>query len=125
RLYRALHCFHGFFGATQFVIRSRHLLEDLIAILILWVLLEQFFIESDCLKRAFGSCVSARHFRRRSGAGAACRNLALRSRALFEFLIGFATARFGNRASLIGRASRFVRRCLGGLWSRHWFRLRL
>src|SRR3979411_2489463 len=57
--YHALHGFHGLFSATEFVIRSRHLVEDLVAILILWVLLEQLFIERDRLERTFGSCVIA------------------------------------------------------------------
>src|SRR5216684_6327415 len=59
RANHALHGFHGLFSATEFVIRSRHLIEDLVTILILWVLLEQLFIERDRLKRTFGGRVSS------------------------------------------------------------------
>src|ERR1043166_481630 len=125
RFYRALHGFHGLFSTAEFVIRARHLIEHLVAILILWVLLEQLFIKSDCLKGTFGSCVSSRHFRRRGSSVAAGRDLALRSCALLEFLIGFPTAGFRDRGGLVGSAERFARRRLSGFWSRHWFRLRL
>src|ERR1051326_4660385 len=87
RFDRALHGFHGLFSAAELVIRSRHLIEHLVAILILGVLLEQFFIESDCLERTFGSCVSAWYFRWRSASINARRDLALRSCAFLEFLI--------------------------------------
>src|SRR5712671_5273679 len=123
--YHTLHGFHGLFGATEFVIRSRHLIEDLVAILILGVLLEQLFIERDRLNRPFGSCVSAWHFRRRSAGIAARRDPALRSCAPLKFLIGFPTARAGSCSGRIGLLIWFALRCLSGLWSRHWLRLAL
>src|SRR5262249_6917085 len=119
RAYRALHRFHGLIGATEFVIRSCHLVEDLVIVLVIRVLGEQPFIESDRLKRALGSCVSAHYLRRRSASVAACRNLVLRSRAPLEFLIRFSTGGARSRGALTGSAGRFARRSLGGLWSGH------
>src|SRR6476469_10093690 len=122
---RALHGFHGLFRAAEFVIRSRHLIEDLVAILILWVLLEQLFIERDCFKRTFGSCVSSWHFRRRGASIAACRDLILRSCAPLKLLIRFPTARACSCSSRIGLLIWFALRCLSGLWSGHWLRFGL
>src|SRR5262249_30734901 len=109
---RALHGFHGLVGATEFVIRSRHLIEDLIVVLVIRVLGEQLFIESDRLKRALGSCLSAWYLRRRGDSIAACRNLALRSRTLLEFLIRFPVARARSRSGLVRRFGRSTRRYL-------------
>src|SRR5207302_5155215 len=120
-----LHGLHGLFRATEFVIRSRHLVEDLVAILILWVLLEQLFIERDRLKRTFGSCVSAWHFCRHSASIAARRDPALRSCAPLKFLIGFTAPRAGSCSGRIGLLIWFALRRLGGLWGRHWLRLAL
>src|SRR5262249_55638584 len=117
-----LHGFHGFIGATQLVIRSRHLVEDLVTILVTRVLGEQPFIESDRLDGALRSRFSANYLCRRGGV-AACPDPALRSRAPLEFLIGLPTAGSCNRSGLIGSAGRGLRRYLRRLWSGHGPRL--
>src|ERR1700727_4104819 len=58
RAYGAFHGFHGFIGATEFVVRSCHLIENLVVVLVIRVLREQLFIESNRLKGAPGSCLS-------------------------------------------------------------------
>src|SRR5712671_853395 len=125
RANHALHGSHGLFSATEFVIRSRHLIEDLVAILILGVLFEQLFIERDRLERTFGSCVIACYLCRRSTNVAARRDPALRSRAPLKFLIGFPTARAGSCSGRIGLLIWFALRCFSGLWGRHWLRFAL
>jgi hypothetical protein len=47
---QALHGFHGLFGAAEFVVRPRHLIEDLVAVLVTGVLGEQADHRGDRLE---------------------------------------------------------------------------
>ena len=95
---QALHGFHGLIGAAEFVVRARHLIEDLVAVLITGVLGEQPIIESDRLERPRGICAGAYRVGRGGGVGA-CRNRGLRCRAPLEILIGFPQAGAGWAAA--------------------------
>src|SRR6185312_1881355 len=117
RAYGALHGFHGLIGTAEFVVCSGHLIKNLGTVLVIRVLGEQLFIVSNRFEWALGSCVSSWHVRRCGGTIVACRNLALRSDALLEFLIRFAMTGPRNRRGLIGSTRWSTGRCLGGLWS--------
>src|SRR5712664_2419673 len=69
---QALHCLDGLLGAAKFVVRPRHLIEDLVAVLVTGVLGEQPIVESDRLEWTVGICTSAHRVRRR-GVGVAAR----------------------------------------------------
>ena len=69
---QALHRRHGLFGPTQLVVRPRHLIEDLVAVLVARVILEQLLIEGDRLERARGIHAGRQRARLR-GVGAAAR----------------------------------------------------
>src|SRR5262252_7993519 len=60
---QALHCLDGLFGAAELVVRPRHLIEDLIAVLVAGVLGEQPIVESDRLEWTFGICTSGQRVR--------------------------------------------------------------
>src|SRR5205823_9956843 len=51
-----LHGRDGIFGATEFVVRPRLLIEDLVSVLIIRILGEDSVIESDCLEWPLGIC---------------------------------------------------------------------
>src|SRR5260221_6082332 len=62
---QALHGLDGLLGAAKFVVRPRHLIEDLVAVLVTGVLGEQPIVESDRLEWTVGICTSAHRVRRR------------------------------------------------------------
>ena len=109
RAYQALHGFHGLVGAAELVVRPRHLIEDLVAVLVTGVLGEQPIVESDCLEWRLG---------RQAGISGRW-DLALRGRAAFEILIGFPQAADGSRRGRVGPAGLRVREWRSGLRSGH------
>src|SRR5712664_104159 len=85
----ALHGLDGLVGAAELVVRPRHLIEDLVAVLVIGVFGEQPIVESDRLEWTLGICAST-HRSRRGGSGVtASRYFCLRGRAPLEILIGF------------------------------------
>ncbi len=109
---QALHGGHGLFGPAQLLVRPRHLIEDLVAVLVTWIVLEQPFIEGDRLERTRRIHVNAHRVRGR-GAGVAARpSPAVRGRALLEILIGFPRGGAGDRRGRMGRAGLRARGCL-------------
>src|SRR6266567_1944398 len=110
-----LHGFHGLISAAEFVVGSRHLIENLIAVLVTGILGEQPLIESDCLDGTFGSSLSAHHPRQGSVGVAACENGAFRCCAPLKLPIGFPRAGAGNCGGLIGRVGWRGRKGLSGL----------
>src|SRR5258707_3813931 len=120
---QALHCLDGLCVAAELVVRPRHLIEDLVAVLVTGVLGEQPIVESDRLKWTAGICASAHRVRRR-GAGVTVRqDSGLRCRAPLEILIGFLQTRAGSRRGRIGTGGPRAREYLGGLRSGHFPRL--
>ncbi len=110
-----LHGFHGLISAAEFVVGSRHLIENLIAVLVTGILGEQPLIESDCLDGTFGSSISAHHPRQGSVGVAAWENGAFRCCAPLKLPIGFPRAGAGNCGGLIGRVGWRGRKRLSGL----------
>src|SRR5580765_2294701 len=123
RANQALHCLDGLFGAAELVVRPRHLIEDLVAVLVTGVLGEQPIVESDRLEWTLGICASA-HRVRRGGTGVTARqDSGLRCRAPLEIKIGFQQTGSGSRRGRIGTAGSRAREYLGGLRSSHFPRL--
>ena len=120
RAYQAFHGVHGLFGAAELVVRPRHLIENLVAVLVTGVFGEQPIIESDRLEWTDGICAGAKWVRRE---GVVRQVLTLRGRAPLEILIGFLQAGGGGRRVRISIAGQRVRQCLGGLRSGHFPRL--
>ncbi len=85
----ALHGLDGLVGAAELVVGSRHLIEDLVAVLVAGVLGEQPIVESDRLEWTLGICASAHHVRRGGATVTARQHSWLRGRAPLEILIGF------------------------------------
>src|SRR5262249_54696239 len=121
RAYQALHGCHGLIGAAQFVVRPRHLIEDLVFVLVIRVLGQQLVIESDGLEWALGICASGQSVLWR-GSGVARQDAARRGRTALEILIGFPLAGTGERRGLIGarglRAHEWLARLRGGHFPR-------
>src|SRR5499425_710217 len=93
---QALHCLDGLFRAAELVVRPRHLIEDLVAVVVTGVLAEQPIVESDRLEWTVGICASAHRVRRR-GAGVTTRqDSGLRCCAPLEILIGFVQTHAGR-----------------------------
>src|SRR2546422_1165237 len=123
RANQALHCLDGLFGAAELVVRPRHLIEDLVAVLVPGVLGEQPIVESDRLEWTVGICASAHRVRRRGAGVTARQDTGLRCRAPLEILIGFLQTRAGSRRGRIGTAGPRAREYPGGLRSGHFPRL--
>src|SRR5437867_12140977 len=66
RANQAHHALDNLFGAAELVVRPRHLIEDLVAVLVTGVFGEQPVIESDRLQWTFGICARAHRVRRGS-----------------------------------------------------------
>src|SRR5437879_6969123 len=101
---QALHCLDGLFGAAELVVRPRHLIEDLVAVLVTGVLGEQPIVESDRLKWTVGICASPHRVRRGGAVVTARQDSGLRCRAPLEILIGFRQTSAGSRRGRIGTA---------------------
>src|SRR5260370_7304680 len=91
-----LHGLDGLVGAAELVVRPRHLIEDLVAVLVTGVLGEQPIVESDRLEGTLGICASAYRIRRRGAGVTARQDSGLRCRAPLEILIGFVQWRAGS-----------------------------
>ena len=118
---QALHRLDGLFGAAEFVVRPRLLIEDLVSVLVIRVLGQQPVIESDRLEW------TRRDLRQRvlrpPSAGVCRKDPALRGRAALEILIGFPQAGAADSRGRTGRVGLRARECLGGLRGRHFPRL--
>src|SRR5689334_21585272 len=115
RTNQALHSRDGLFGAAEFVVRPRHLLEDLIAVLVTEVFGEQAIVKSDRLEWTFGICASAHRVRRGSASVTDCQDSGLRGGALLEILIGFLYTRTGSWRGGIRTPGPRAREYRGGL----------
>src|SRR5260370_37129268 len=113
RASQTLHRLDGLVGAPELVVRPRHLIEDLVAVLVTGVLVEQPIVESDRLEGTLGICASAYRIRRRGTDVTARQDSGLRCRAPLEILIGFVQWRAGS--GRIGSACPRAREYLGGL----------
>src|SRR6267378_6359387 len=119
----ALHCLDGLFGAAELVVRPRHLIEDLVAVLVIGVFGEQPIVERDRLEWTFGICARAHRVRRGSASVTARQDSGLRSRAPLEILIGFPQTYAGSCRGRIRTAGPRAREYRGGLRSGHFPRL--
>src|SRR5215468_2066196 len=109
---QALHCLDGLFRTAELVVRPRHLIEDLVAVLVTGVFGKQPIVDSDRLEWTIGICAIT-HRDRWRGAGAITRqNSGLRCRSPLEILIGFVQTSCSVR---IGTAGSWAREYLGGL----------
>src|SRR5437899_1160098 len=120
---QALHCLDGLFGAAEFVVRPRHLIEDLVAVLVTGVFGEQPIVKSNCLEWTFGICASAHRVRRGSASVTDCQDSGLRGRAPLEILIGFFYTRTGSWRGGIRTPGPRACEYRGGLRSGHFPRL--
>src|SRR5205807_4444650 len=123
RANQALHCLDGLFGAAELVVRPRHLIEDLVAVLVTGVFGEQPIVESDRLQWTFGICARAHRVRRGSASVTAHQDSGLRGRAPLEILIGFPQTYAGSCRDRIRTAGPRAREYRGGLRSGHFPRL--
>jgi hypothetical protein len=120
---QALHRRHGLFGAAKLVVRPRHLVQDLVAVLVARIVLEELFIKGDRLERTRRIRAAGQHSRPRGVGAVARRYPVLRGRALLEVLIGFARCGAGGLRGQIGRRLLPLFACLGGLRGGHRTRL--
>src|SRR3989441_4076330 len=116
---QALHCLDGLFGAAELVVRPRHLIEDLVAVLVTGVLGEQPIVESDRLEWTVGICARAHRVRWRGASVTVRQDSGLRCRAPLEILIGFQQTRAGSHRGRIRAAGPRRREYPGGLRSGH------
>src|SRR2546429_3936792 len=118
-----IYCRDGLFGAAEFVVRPRHLIEDLVAVLVTGVFGEQPIVKSNCLEWTFGICASAHRVRRGSASVTDCQDSGLRGRAPLEILIGFFYTRTGSWRGGIRTPGPRACEYRGGLRSGHFPRL--
>src|SRR5260370_25190811 len=120
-----LHGLDGLVGAAELVVRPRHLIEDLVAVLVTGVLGEQPIVESDRLEWTFGICAGAHRVSRRSAGVAARQDSGLRGRASLEILVGFPQTCASSCRGRIRTAGPRAREYPGGLRSGHFPPLRI
>src|SRR5260370_42524019 len=118
-----LHGLDGLVGAAELVVRPRHLIEDLVAVLVTGVFGEQPIVESDRLQWTFGICALAHRLRRGSASITAHQDSGLRGRAPLEILIGFPRTYAGSCRGRIRTAGPRAREYRGGFRSGHFPRL--
>ena len=118
-----LHGRDGIFGATEFVVRPRLLIEDLVSVLVIRVLGEDSVIESDCLEWPLGICAPEQSIGWRGIGVAARRDRACGGRAPLEILIGFPSGCTGDQRVRIGPIGLLTHNCVGGLRGVHLPRL--
>src|SRR5260370_36191498 len=110
-----LHGLDGLVGAAELVVRPRHLIEDLVAVLVTGVLGEQPIVESDRLEWTFGICAGAHRVSRRSAGVAARQDSGLRGPASLEILVGFPQTCASSCSGRIRTAGPRAREYRGGL----------
>src|SRR5258708_20341969 len=120
-----LHRRDGLVSGAELVVRPRHLIEDLVAVLVTGVLGEQPIVERDRLEWTFGICAGAYRVSRRSAGVAARQDSGLRGRASLEILVGFPQTCASSCRGRIGTAGPRAREYRGGLRSGHFPRLGL
>src|SRR5260370_23382606 len=114
-----LHGLDGLVGAAELVVRPRHLIEDLVAVLVTGVLGEQPIVERDRLEWTFGICAGAYRVSRRSAGVAARQDFGLRGRASLEILVGFSQTCASSSRGRIRTAGPPAREYRGGPPSGH------
>src|SRR5258708_25446947 len=114
-----LHGLDGLVGSAELVVRPRHLIEDLVAVLVTGVLGEQPIVERDRLEWTFGICAGAYRVSRRSAGVAARQDFGLRGRASLEILVGFSQTCASSCHGRIRTAGPRARADRGGLRSGH------
>src|SRR5260370_6620683 len=120
-----LHGLDGLVGAAELVVRPRHLIEDLVAVLVTGVRGEQPMVESDGVEWTFGICAGAHRVSRRSAGVAARQDSGLRGRASLEILVGFPQTCASSCRGRIRTAGPRAREYRGGLRRGHFPRLGL
>src|SRR5262249_35961055 len=121
RAYQALHGCHGLIGAAEFVVGPRHLIEDLVFVLVIRVLGQQLVIERDRLEWALGICARGQSVFWR-GSGGTRQDAAVGGGATLEILMRFPRTGTGERGGIIRARSLRTHEWLGRRRGSHFLR---